>query len=75
MEFNNAKFEFIMPDNMLYSAHWYINKTAPDLKRKFEVSIFSGGGYKVSFYTDHRICEKNSKEFINKFLKSLSTTK
>lgn len=70
MKLGKAVFEFVLPDDKVYSAHWYHNDTAPDTKRKYEVSIFRGGGYKVSFFTDHRICEKNSKEFIQQYLKS-----
>lgn len=74
MRLNYAKFEFIMPDNRVYSAWWYkngITHDSPEPNRKYEVAIYRGGGYKVSYYTDHRICEKNSKEFINIYLKSL----
>lgn len=69
MKLESAIFQFALPDNEIYSAHWSPNTTAPDMKRKFEVSIFYGGGYKVSYYTDNRICEKNSKEFIESYLK------
>ncbi len=63
-------------EGKLFSAHWYPNGSDGfqgyaelDKKRKFEVSIFRGGGYKVSYYTDHRPCEKNAKEFISQYLK------
>ena len=79
MKLESAVFTFTMPNNengWIYSAHWYPSgsdyyNTTAKLNRKFEVAIFRGGGYKTSYYTDHRICEKNSKEFIERYLQSL----
>jgi hypothetical protein len=72
LKFSEAIFEFNIPhpdnENALFSAHWFTNKSSYEPKRKYEVDIFSGGTYKVSYYTDHRICEKNSIEFIKKYL-------
>ena len=68
MKLTTAVFTFTINNTDTYSAHWYINTTAIDLNRKYEVAIFYGGGYLVSYYTDHRICEKNSREFIEKYL-------
>lgn len=70
MRLTKATFEFEMPNNKVYSAHWSIN-TGSYSNLKYEVSIFRGGGYKLSYYTDNRICEKNSKEFIDAYLKTL----
>lgn len=39
--------------------------------RKYEVSIFRGGGYKVSFYTDYNCNISNSKDFLNRYLESI----
>lgn len=78
MKLDNANFQFMVPGNTIYSAHWYPNgsdsfspQIEQDKQRKFEVAIWRGGGYRVSYYTDHRICEKNSKEFVELYLKSL----
>lgn len=82
LKMDKAVFEFIAPDNRVYSAHWYPKGSDnysgyyddSKTKRRFEVTIWRGGGYKISYYTDHRICEKNSLEFINRYLKQQATT-
>jgi hypothetical protein len=62
-----AAFDFEMPDNSIYSARWFPHSSA-EQKGTFEVAIYKDSGYRVSFYTDHRICEKNSMEFLQKYL-------
>lgn len=69
-KFHSSMFQFELNDKTLYSAHWTPNTTAPDLKRKYEVAIYRGGGYKISFYTDHQMNKTNSLEYIEKYLKS-----
>lgn len=72
MKLEKVVFEFVMRDKRTYSAHWCPNTTAADLDQKYEVEIYRGGGFKISYYSNRRICEKNSKEYIEEYLNSLS---
>lgn len=78
MKLSKVVFEF-QEENHYLSAVWYPKGSDGysgyaaldgEVGRKYEVSIFRGGGYKCSYYTDHAANKSNSIEFINKYLQN-----